>query len=35
MQVIGVERDKSGVPYALLANERGYQGLAFVGLPAN
>jgi ATP-dependent DNA ligase len=34
MQVIGIERDKSGVPYALLANERGYQGTAFVGLPA-
>lgn len=32
MQVIGVERDKDGVPYALLANERGYQGVAFVGL---
>jgi bifunctional non-homologous end joining protein LigD len=34
MQVIGVERDKGGVPYALLANEKGYQGAAFVGLPA-
>ncbi len=34
MQVIGGERDKSGVPYALLANKRGYQGTAFVGLPA-
>ncbi|WP_245895298.1 ATP-dependent DNA ligase [Devosia submarina] len=33
MAVIGVERDKAGVPYALLANERGYQGAAFVGLP--
>jgi ATP-dependent DNA ligase len=34
MQVIGVEQDKNGVLYALLANERGYQGAAFVGLPA-
>jgi hypothetical protein len=34
MQVIGIERDKSGVLYALLANERGYRGTAFVGLPA-
>jgi ATP-dependent DNA ligase len=33
MQVIGVERDKQGVPYALLANEAGYQGAAFIGLP--
>ena len=30
----GRERDKAGVPYALLANERGYQGAAFVGLSA-
>lgn len=33
MQVIGVERDKQGVPYALLANGSGYQGSAFIGLP--
>jgi bifunctional non-homologous end joining protein LigD len=33
MAVIGVERDKNNVPYALLANEQGYQGTAFVGLP--
>lgn len=33
MNVIGVERDKQGVPYALLANEAGYQGAAFIGLP--
>ncbi|HEY8578168.1 MAG TPA: ATP-dependent DNA ligase [Devosia sp.] len=33
MAVIGSERDKAGVPYALLANEAGYQGTAFIGLP--
>lgn len=35
MKVIGVERDKAGVPYALLADERGYQGAAFIGLPGS
>nr|WP_314257941.1 ATP-dependent DNA ligase [uncultured Devosia sp.] len=35
MQVIGVERDKQGVPYALLADDRGYQGAALVGLPGS
>lgn len=33
MAVIGVERGADNVPYALLANEKGYQGAAFVGLP--
>lgn len=33
MAVIGVERDRDGVPYALLADDRGYQGAAFIGLP--
>jgi ATP-dependent DNA ligase len=35
MQVIGIERGADNVPYALLANERGYQGTAFVGLPGS
>lgn len=33
LQVIGVERDKTGVPYALLADSEGYKGSAFISLP--
>lgn len=33
MAVIGVEKGSDGVPYALLADENGYKGAAFVGLP--
>lgn len=32
--VIGVERDAAGIPYALLADAEGYRGAAFVTLPA-
>lgn len=32
-EVIGVERDKTGVPYALLSDASGYRGTAFIGLP--
>lgn len=32
--VIGVEKDPRGVPYALLADQDGYKGAAFVTLPA-
>ena len=31
--VIGVERDKTGIPYALLADGQGYRGAAFIALP--
>lgn len=31
--VVGVERDGNGVPYALLADADGYRGTAFVSLP--
>lgn len=33
MDVIGVEKDRDGVPYAILANDEGYKGTAFIGLP--
>lgn len=33
MRVIGVEKGADGVPYALLADDGGYKGAAFVGLP--
>lgn len=33
-EVIGVERDKTGIPCALLADEAGYRGMAFIALPA-
>lgn len=33
MDVIGVEKDRDGVPVALLADARGYRGTAFIGLP--
>lgn len=33
MSVIGVEKGNDGVPYALLADDSGYQGAAYVGLP--
>jgi bifunctional non-homologous end joining protein LigD len=32
--VIGVERDKTGISYALLADENAYRGAAFIALPA-
>lgn len=32
-EVVGVERDGNGVPYALLADADGYRGTAFVSLP--
>jgi len=31
--VVGVDRDAAGIPYALLADETGYRGSAFVSLP--
>lgn len=33
--VIGVERDKDGVPHALLADASGYRGAAYVTLPGD
>lgn len=33
-EVVGVERDKAGIPYAILADQDGYKGTAFIGLPA-
>lgn len=33
--VIGVDKDSDGIPYALLADEAGYRGAAFVSLPAS
>ena len=33
--VIGVDKDDDGVPYALLADEAGYRGAAFISLPAS
>jgi len=35
MAVIGVEKGSDGVPYALLADEVGYKGMAFIGLPGS
>jgi bifunctional non-homologous end joining protein LigD len=35
MDVIGVEKDRDGIPYALLADEAGYRGTAFIGLPGS
>jgi ATP-dependent DNA ligase len=35
MQVIGIERGADNVPYVLLANEQGYKGTAFIGLPGS
>jgi bifunctional non-homologous end joining protein LigD len=32
--VIGVEKDRDGVPFALLADAEGYKGAAFIALPA-
>lgn len=32
-EVIGVEKDRDGVPVALLADGTGYRGTAFIGLP--
>jgi bifunctional non-homologous end joining protein LigD len=34
-EIIGVERDKTGVPYALLADKTGYRGTAFIGVPGD
>lgn len=33
--VIGVDKGSDGVPYALLADEAGYRGAAFISLPAS
>ncbi|MBU1335724.1 MAG: ATP-dependent DNA ligase [Alphaproteobacteria bacterium] len=35
MDVIGVDRDKDGVPYALLADADGNRGAAYIGLPGD
>lgn len=32
-EVVGVEKDAAGIPYALLADHSGYRGSAFVSLP--
>jgi hypothetical protein len=33
--VIGVDKGSDGIPYALLADEAGYRGAAFISLPAS
>jgi ATP-dependent DNA ligase len=35
MQIIGIERGGDNVPYALLADQTGYKGTAFIGLPSS
>jgi bifunctional non-homologous end joining protein LigD len=35
LQVIGIEHGADNVPYALLADETGYKGTAFIGLPGS
>ncbi len=35
MQIIGIERGGDNVPYASLADQTGYKGNAFIGLPSS